>query len=80
MLYLLAVFLPPLAVLLCGKPFQAILNVFLTLALWIPGAVHAILVAHNYYADQRQQRFLDALTQERRVDRALRQEPPAPPT
>ena len=30
MLYLLAIVLPPVAVLLCGKPFQAILNLLLT--------------------------------------------------
>ncbi|MFZ4779617.1 MAG: YqaE/Pmp3 family membrane protein, partial [Terrimicrobiaceae bacterium] len=31
MRYLLAIILPPLAVLLCGKPFQAVLNLILTL-------------------------------------------------
>ena len=31
MLYLLAVVLPPLAVLFCGKPFQALLSIPLTL-------------------------------------------------
>ena len=37
MRYILAVLLPPLAVLMCGKPFQFILNIFLTLLLWLPG-------------------------------------------
>jgi uncharacterized membrane protein YqaE (UPF0057 family) len=63
MLYLVAVVLPPLAVLLCGKPFQALLNVVLTLLLWVPGMIHALLVAHNYYADKRQQRLMDAMRQ-----------------
>ena len=58
MMYLLAVVLPPLAVLLCGKPFQAIVNVALTLLFWIPGTVHALFVAHNYYADKRQERLI----------------------
>lgn len=76
MLYLLAVVFPPLAVLLCGKPFQALLNVFLTLLLWIPGMMHALLVAHNFYADRRQQRLIDTMRRERRIDDALRQQPP----
>jgi uncharacterized membrane protein YqaE (UPF0057 family) len=39
--YLLAIILPPVAVLLCGKPVQALLNLVLTLFFWIPGVVHA---------------------------------------
>jgi uncharacterized membrane protein YqaE (UPF0057 family) len=58
MMYLLALLLPPLAVLLCGKPFQAILNILLTILGWIPGVVHACLVAHNYYADKRTERVM----------------------
>jgi len=60
-LYLVAVLLPPVAVLLCGKPFQALLNVILTLLLWIPGMIHAILVVHNHYADKRTSRIVKAL-------------------
>ena len=66
MLYLLAVLFPPLAVLLAGKPFQAILNVGLTLLFWIPGTIHAIFVAHNYYADRRQDRLIREM---QRMDR-----------
>ena len=61
MLYLVAILLPPLAVLLCGKPFQALLNVILTIAFWVPGVVHAIFVVHNYYADQRNERLIQAM-------------------
>jgi uncharacterized membrane protein YqaE (UPF0057 family) len=46
--YILAVLLPPLAVLMCGKPFQFILNIFLTLLLWLPGTIHAILVVNAW--------------------------------
>jgi len=53
MLYLLAIVLPPLAVLLVGKPIQALLNLILTIFFWIPGAIHAILVVHDKKADQR---------------------------
>jgi uncharacterized membrane protein YqaE (UPF0057 family) len=66
MLYFVAVLLPPLAVLLCGKPFQALLNFVLTLALYVPGLIHAIFVVNNYYADQRTERMVRALEQNRR--------------
>lgn len=58
MLYLIAILLPPVAVLLVGKPFQAVLNFFLTLAFWVPGAVHAILVVNEYKADKRAERMM----------------------
>lgn len=58
MLYLLAILLPPLAVLMAGKPFQAILNILLTLAFWVPGVIHAMFVVHNHYADKRTDRLV----------------------
>lgn len=61
MRYLLAILLPPLAVLICGKPFQAFLNLLLTLCLWVPGAVHAVLVVNNYYEDRRARQIVDAI-------------------
>ena len=65
MLYLVAVLLPPLAVLLAGKPFQAILNLVLTLLFYVPGLIHALFVVNNHYADKRQERFLRDLNQGR---------------
>ena len=65
MLYLVAVLLPPLAVLLAGKPFQAILNLILTLMFYVPGLIHALFVVHNHYADKRQDRMLRELNQGR---------------
>ncbi|MEN1936031.1 YqaE/Pmp3 family membrane protein [Paenibacillus sp. 102] len=53
MMYLLAILFPPLAVLLCGKPFQAVINFFLTLIVWVPGVIHAILVVNDKKADKR---------------------------
>lgn len=53
MMYLLAILLPPLAVLFVGKPFQAILNFILTLFFWLPGAIHAVLLVHEKKADDR---------------------------
>lgn len=61
MLYLLAIILPPVAVLLCGKPIQAILNLVLTLLFYVPGAVHAILVVHDSKEDKRTRRILKEL-------------------
>jgi uncharacterized membrane protein YqaE (UPF0057 family) len=59
--YLIAILLPPLAVLLAGKPFQAIINLALTLLLWVPGMIHALVVVHNFYADKRQERLVEAV-------------------
>jgi uncharacterized membrane protein YqaE (UPF0057 family) len=56
--YLFAVVLPPLAVLLCGRPFQALLSLPLTLLGWFPGVIHALFVVHNYYADQRNEKLI----------------------
>ena len=57
MMYLLAILLPPVAVLFTGRPFQAILNFLLTLLLWVPGAIHAILVVNEHKANQRADRI-----------------------
>ena len=56
MLYILAFFLPPVAVLLVGKPIQALLNLFLSLLFYVPGVIHAILVIRDHKADKRMER------------------------
>jgi uncharacterized membrane protein YqaE (UPF0057 family) len=61
MLYLLAILLPPVAVLLCGKPMQALLNFVLTLFLWVPGVVHALFVVNSHLADQRTDRLINSM-------------------
>jgi uncharacterized membrane protein YqaE (UPF0057 family) len=66
MRYLLAIILPPIAVLLCGKPVQAILNLLLTILFWIPGVVHALFVVHGYLADKRTDRVLEAVEKSRK--------------
>ena len=53
MRYFLAIVLPPIAVLLCGKPLQFLLNIALTLMGWVPGVVHALLVVNDYHEDRR---------------------------
>ena len=52
-MYLLAIILPPVAVLFCGKPFQAILNLLLTCLFWIPGVIHAVLVVKEKKDEKR---------------------------
>ena len=65
MLYLVAIVLPPLAVLLAGKPFQAIISFILQLTVigWVPATVHALFVVNNYYADRRASRMIQAMRQ-----------------
>ncbi|OXM82730.1 YqaE/Pmp3 family membrane protein [Paenibacillus rigui] len=56
-MYLLAILLPPVAVLFCGKPFQAFINLILTLCFWLPGAIHACMVVHERKQDKRMERM-----------------------
>lgn len=65
MRYIIAIFLPPLAVFLCGKPFQALLNILLTLMFWVPGVIHALLVVNGHLADKRTDRIVDALKEKK---------------
>lgn len=66
MLYLLAIVLPPLAVLLVGKPFQALLNLILTLFFWLPGAIHAVLVVHDKKADDRMKKQAELIAKHKK--------------
>jgi uncharacterized membrane protein YqaE (UPF0057 family) len=65
-LYLLAFVLPPLAVLLAGKPVQALLSLVLTVLGWIPGVVHVLFVVNNYYAGKRQERLIREIRKQAR--------------
>ena len=53
MLYLLAILLPPVAVLLVGRPIQALLNFLLCLFFYIPGVIHAILIVKDKKDEKR---------------------------
>jgi len=61
MLYLLAILLPPLAVLFCGKPIQAILNIVLTLFFYLPGLIHALMVVSDTKANRRNKELIRAM-------------------
>jgi uncharacterized membrane protein YqaE (UPF0057 family) len=60
MLYIVAIFLPPVAVLMVGRPIQAVLNCFLCLLFWLPGIIHAILVVNEHKADKRAKKWSSA--------------------
>ncbi|MBT5186676.1 MAG: YqaE/Pmp3 family membrane protein [Kordiimonadaceae bacterium] len=72
MIYILAIFIPPLALLFKGKIFQAIINgvlwvlglVFLVLGgfvLWAICVIWAILVVKGANEDERTQKIVDAI-------------------
>ncbi|KMT65831.1 YqaE/Pmp3 family membrane protein [Catenovulum maritimum] len=61
MMYLLAILLPPIAVLIAGRPMLALLNLVLCFCLYIPGVVHAIFVVHTSKADKRNKAVIDAI-------------------
>ena len=60
MMFLLAILLPPAAMLMAGKPFQAILCVILMVTVigWIPASIWACLVVNSHQADKRTERLI----------------------
>ena len=56
-MYLLAVIVPPVAVLICGKPIQALINLVLCFIFYIPGMIHAIMVVNEYKGDKRTEKL-----------------------
>ncbi|MFC7049718.1 YqaE/Pmp3 family membrane protein [Emcibacter nanhaiensis] len=76
MIYLLAFFLPPVALFVYGKIFQAIINlviwivgfVFLLLGGWILWGIavgHAIFVIHSAKADARTKKIVEAMNMDK---------------
>jgi len=73
MRYLLAVLLPPVAVYQCRQGRQVPFSLLLTACLWVPGAVHALLVVRAAAARERTDRLADVvLALEERLARARR--------
>ena len=66
MLYLLAIFLPPVAVLLVGKPFQAFLNLLLCFLFWVPAVIHAVLVVNDHKANKRMEKQAELISKANR--------------
>jgi uncharacterized membrane protein YqaE (UPF0057 family) len=72
--YLLAVLVPPAAVLMCRQPRQAVVNVLLTACFWVPGVVHALLVTRGTAQRERADRLAAVvLAREERLARQRRQ-------
>ena len=63
MRYILAILIPPLAVFLCGKPIQALINIVLWFCGILPGIIHALFVVHNHLADKRTDRIVKAINE-----------------
>ena len=68
MLYLVAILLPPLAMLLAGKPFQAVICLILQVTIigWIPAAIWSVLVVNGHYADKRTDRIVKEMRRQQR--------------
>jgi uncharacterized membrane protein YqaE (UPF0057 family) len=60
-MFLLCILLPPVAVLMCGKPITALFNLLLTCLLWVPGVIHAFAVVNAHQADKRTARLVRAI-------------------
>ncbi len=71
MIYILAIFLPPLALLLNGQPFSAIFNlamivpcILLGLAfplLWVVPSAHGVLAIYMKREDRKHREIVDAI-------------------
>ncbi|HEX9466718.1 MAG TPA: hypothetical protein VGB82_29305 [Alphaproteobacteria bacterium] len=83
MIYLVAIFISPLALLLIGKWFQAILNLVLYVAAWILtltivfhaggficwalGVLHAVLAINSHRAERRHREMMSVLAAEKKL-------------
>ena len=67
--YVLAIFLPPLAVLLEGKFFQFFLNCFLCLFFVLPGIIHALAVVHIARTREETDRLIRAINKQGQVQK-----------
>jgi uncharacterized membrane protein YqaE (UPF0057 family) len=78
--YIVAIFFPPIAVLLCGKPFQAILNFVLccTLVLAVVAIIHACFVVKACKEEERN-RDRQEFRQDMAVIMAATRQPAPPP-
>ena len=67
-MYILAILCPPIAVLLTGKPIQAVLNLFLSLLFYFPGLIHAMSVVGASKADKRVKRQTKAIIKSQQIN------------
>ena len=52
-MYVWSVIFPPLAVLLCRRPWQAIINMLLLTIFYIPAVIHALLIVKEYKDEEK---------------------------
>jgi uncharacterized membrane protein YqaE (UPF0057 family) len=69
MRYVLAIILPPLAMLFCGKVFQAILALILQVTVigWLPASIWALFVVNSHLADVRNKELIKAIERSGRL-------------
>lgn len=65
MLYVLAFLLPPIAVLMCGKPLQCIFNIILCCIFWVPGVIHAFYIVNTHLMEKQTGKIVDAIERNR---------------
>lgn len=63
MRYFLCFIFPPLAVLLCGKPIAAFLNLILFLCGFVPGIVHGLIIVSSWERVRQQNRMMQQYSQ-----------------
>lgn len=66
-MHFLAIAFPPLAILCCGKPLSAVLNLFLLPVPFIglPAIIHALSVVKEHKADRRHTEALEVMSEGR---------------
>ncbi len=62
---LLAILLPPVAVLLRGKPVESVLCLILTLCFWLPGMIYAMWIVNNDEANKRNKALVSEMRKAR---------------
>lgn len=61
MLYILAIICPPAAAFVASGPKRAAVNTGLTLLLYVPGLLHALVAVERHYVDRRNAALLRAM-------------------
>ena len=78
-MYLLAIILPPVAVLMAGKPVQAVIAFLLWPFFIFPSVIYAIAVVNEAKNERNTDRIVDAISRSsdanRRVNRRREEEP-----
>lgn len=60
-MYLMAILFPPVAVIMCGKYWQALLNCLFVILFYVPAVVHAVLLVKEHKENERLEKQLNVL-------------------